>query len=100
MKKLVEPVIVIPGITATYLKDEYPVDHEYLWKVIKKNYNRITLHPNNPKFEAIEPARVVADQIYEVAYKELIEELRHNLMESDDENVPVFPFGYEPSRHR
>jgi len=92
---MVEPVIVIPGITATYLKDEYPVDNEYLWKVIKKDYKRITLHPNNPKYEAIEPARVVHDQIYEVAYKELIEELRHNLKESDDKEVPVYPFGYD-----
>ena len=53
------------------------------------------LHPDNLKFEAKEPARILADQIYEIAYKELIEELRHNLRETEDDPVPVYPFGYD-----
>lgn len=89
------PVIVVPGITATYLRDEYPVDHDYVWKVIKKDFQRIALHPNNTKYEAIEPARVVPGQVYEIAYKEMIEELRYNLKVKEEEDIPVFAFGYD-----
>lgn len=73
------PVIVVPGITATYLHDEYPLPPEDVWKVIKSQYGHITLHPNDLRYEAKEPARVKPGQIYEIAYKELIEEFRYNL---------------------
>lgn len=92
---LADPVIVVPGITATYLRDEYPVDHDYIWKVIKKDFLRSALHPNDLRYEAIEPARVVPGQIYEIAYQELIEELRYNLKDREEEDIPVFPFGYD-----
>lgn len=62
---------------------------------IRKNYERISLHPDNLRFESIQPARIQSGQIYEVAYRELIEELRHNLSAKVDEPVPVFPFGYD-----
>jgi pimeloyl-ACP methyl ester carboxylesterase len=91
----VNPVIVVPGITATYLRDEYPVPHEIIWAVIRKDYERAALHPDNPRYEAAEPARVQPDQIYEIAYKELISELRFNLREREDQAVPVFAFGYD-----
>jgi pimeloyl-ACP methyl ester carboxylesterase len=94
-KPLVDPVIIVPGITATYLRDEYPVDHEQVWGVIKNNFERIALHPNNIKYEAQVPARVRPGQIFEIAYKELTEELRYNLKEKEDLVVPVFPFGYD-----
>lgn len=89
------PVIVVPGITASYLQDEYPVAPETVWAVIDKDYGRAALHPDNLRYEAREPARVVAGQVYEIAYKELIEELRFNLTEKPEEPVPVFPFGYD-----
>jgi len=92
---LVDPVIVVPGITATYLLDEYPVGHEQVWNLLSKNYERVAVHPNNTKYEAQEPARVRPGQIFEVAYKELIEELRYNLKEKEDLTVPVYPFGYD-----
>lgn len=89
------PAIVIPGITASYLQDTYTLPAETIWSVLSKDYTRAALHPNNLRYEAVEPARVGAGQIFEVAYRELIEELRHNLSPSEDKPVPVFPFAYD-----
>jgi pimeloyl-ACP methyl ester carboxylesterase len=89
------PVIVVPGITANYLQDEYPLPPEDIWKVIKKDYERIALHPSDLRYEAVEPARVKSGQLFEIAYGELIAELRYNLASKHDEPVPVFPFSYD-----
>ncbi len=93
--KLPPPVIVVPGITATYLTDEYPIPPETLWTVLTNRFDRIRLHPDQLRFEAAQPARVVPGQIYEISYQELIAELRHNLSAQDDAPVPVYPFGYD-----
>ena len=94
---LPNPVIVVPGITATYLKDHYTVSPDTVWAVLPhtKNYERVALHPDNPRYEAQEPARVLPDQLYEIAYRELIEELRYNLTPHEETPVPVYPFGYD-----
>jgi hypothetical protein len=89
------PVIVVPGITATYLTDEYPLPQETVWRVLERKYERIALHPNDLRYEAVEPARLRPVQIFEVAYRELIEELRYNLRSREDEPVPVYPFSYD-----
>lgn len=89
------PVIVVPGITATFLRDEYPISPEVIWAVLSKDYARSVLHPDDLRYEAIEPARVRADKVFEVAYKDLIDELRYNLSETEDLPVPVYPFGYD-----
>jgi pimeloyl-ACP methyl ester carboxylesterase len=92
------PVIVIPGIMGSELRDEYPVAPETVWspfKLLIKAYDRITAHPDNTRLELVEPARVVKDQLFEIAYSELVEELRHNLRPQSDEPVPVFPFAYD-----
>ncbi|MFN8982519.1 MAG: esterase/lipase family protein [Alphaproteobacteria bacterium] len=89
------PTIIVPGITASYLLDDYPLTPETIWSVMSRNYERASLHPDNPRFEAVEPARVYAGQVFEIAYQELIEELRHNLRPKVDLPVPVFPFGYD-----
>jgi pimeloyl-ACP methyl ester carboxylesterase len=89
------PIIVVPGVTATYLRDLYPLAPETIWAVIRKDYGRVQMHPDNTRYEARQPAVVRPDQLYEIAYKELIEELRYNLSESEDKPVPVFPFGYD-----
>lgn len=89
------PVIVVPGITATYLRDFYPLPPETVWAVISKDFDRAKLHPDDLRFEAREPAALRPDQLYEIAYDELIEELRYNLSAREDEPVPVFPFGYD-----
>jgi len=96
----VPPVIVLPGITGSALRDEYPVVPETLWSVagtvLKGNdFDRISLHPDNLRYEALEPARVRADHVFEIAYKEIIEELRHNLAEKQDLPAPVYPFAYD-----
>lgn len=92
---IVYPVIVVPGITATYLSDEYPLPPEIVWRILEKKYDRIALHPNDLRYEAIEPARLRPGQIFEVAYKEIVEELRYNLRSKEDEPVPVYPFSYD-----
>ena len=89
------PVIVVPGITATALRDEYPLPTESVWSVLRKDYARVALHPDNLRYEAREPARLAADQLFGVAYEEFIEELRYNLRQREDEPVPVFPFAYD-----
>ncbi len=89
------PVIVVPGVTATYLRDLYPLPPETIWAVIRKKYDRVQLHPDDLRYEARQPAVVRADQLYEIAYEELIEELRYNLSASEDDPVPVYPFSYD-----
>lgn len=97
MPNLPNPVIVIPGVIATYLRDEYTLPPESIWEVLEssKQFERASLHPDNLRLEAIEPARVAPGQIYEIAYRELVEELRHNLRQRPDQPVPVYPFGYD-----
>lgn len=94
---LPNPVIVVPGITATHLMDHYPVSPETVWGVMpyNKKYERAALHPDDLRYEAREPTRVIPDQLFEVAYGELIEELRSDLTENEDYPVPVYPFGYD-----
>lgn len=92
------PVIFIPGIMGSALRDEYPTTPENVWSVLKaatKSYERITLHPDNVKYELVEPARVVKDQVFDLFYSEIIEELRHNLSKDPDKPVPVYPFAYD-----
>jgi pimeloyl-ACP methyl ester carboxylesterase len=92
------PVIFVPGIKGSALRDEYPVDPETVWSIMRaifKSYDRITLHPYNTRYEAQEPARVARDQVFGLFYSEIIEELRHNLTMNPDEPVPVFPFPYD-----
>lgn len=92
------PVVFLPGIMGSALRDEYPVTPETVWSALKmmlKDFDRITLHPDNPRFEVQEPARVVKDQPLTLVYSEFIAELRHNLSPQPDEPVPVFPFAYD-----
>lgn len=98
MAKYPSPVILLPGIMGSALRDEYPVAPETVWspsKLLTSDYARITPHPDNTRLELNEPARVTRDQLFEVIYSELIEELRHNLSPQADEPVPVFPFAYD-----
>lgn len=97
-EKLPNPVIFVPGIMGSALRDQYPISPEAVWspfKLLVKAYDRITPHPSDTRFELNEPARVVADQVFELIYGEFIEELRHNLATKADEPVPVYPFAYD-----
>jgi len=74
------------------------VSPESVWspfKLLVKAYDRVTPHPSDTRYEVQEPARVVADQVFDIIYSEFIEELRHNLSFRADEPVPVFPFAYD-----
>jgi len=80
------------------LRDQYPVSPETVWspfKLLVKAYERVTPHPSDTRYELQEPARVTADQVFELIYSEFIEELRHNLTARADEPVPVFPLAYD-----
>ena len=95
---LASPVIFLPGIMGSSLRDEYTVTPESVWSVGRaavKSYDRITLHPDNLRYELNEPARVVKDQVFTMFYEEIIEELRYNLAQSPEQPVPVFPFAYD-----
>ena len=98
MSQLPSPVVFIPGIMGSALRDEYCVDPETVWSPIKllvKAYERVTLHPSDTRFELVEPARVMADKVFELIYGEIIAELRHNLSPQADKPVPVYPFAYD-----
>ena len=92
---LPDPVIVVPGITAAYLQDQYPLPPEDIWTVLHLDYQRAALHPDNLLYEAGEPALVRPGQLYEIAYKEMVNALRHDLSPGPDRPVPVFPFSYD-----
>jgi pimeloyl-ACP methyl ester carboxylesterase len=89
------PVIVIPGITASTLRDEYTVTPDVVWSILHKQYDRIMLHPDDLRYEGAQPSRVRADQLFELPYGDLIGELRHNLTMREDQPVPVYPFAYD-----
>ena len=90
------PVIVIPGITATDLRDYYPLDPERIWGLpLTRDYRRVALHPDDLRFEQLEPAQVRADQAAGIAYDEYVKELRHDLTRNPDRPRPVHVFGYD-----
>ena len=92
----ISPVIVIPGITASDLHDEYELPPEAVWStVLKRRYERVTLHPEDQRYELREPARVAPRGPFPLIYEDLIEELRDGLSEDQPGPVPVYPFGYD-----
>jgi pimeloyl-ACP methyl ester carboxylesterase len=89
------PVIVIPGITATELLDDYPLKTEDIWTMVfNKEYERIALHPDDIRYEAIEPAHVFPGRAFSI-YNDLIKALRHELTVQADKPTPVFAFPYD-----
>ncbi|HSG07736.1 MAG TPA: hypothetical protein VLA36_05250 [Longimicrobiales bacterium] len=95
MPELQPPVIVIPGITAANLRDEYPVTPEGVWGILKKSWERVQLHPDDVRFEQRGPARVSADSVFSFPYGNFIADLAHDLTPSADAPVPVYPFAYD-----
>ncbi len=88
------PVIVVPGITASALADRYPVSPDTVWSLLQRNYARVAPHPDDRRYEATGPSRVGADRVFTIPYEEFIEDLRHDLSRPG-EPVPVFPFAYD-----
>ena len=90
------PVIVLPGITATGLEDHYPLDPETVWSALRpRDYPRIALHPDDVRYEAREPARVLPRSPFGLVYGDLVAALRHDLTRRADQPTPVFGFGYD-----
>ena len=95
MADIQKPVIVIPGITATSLTDEYPLATRELWSmVLRKEYRRLALHPDDLRYETIEPADVRVGRLFAI-YNDLIEALRFELSPKADYPTPVFAFPYD-----
>lgn len=101
MPTIIPPVILVPGITASVLHDEYELPPEAVWTtVLKRRYERVTLHPltlhaEHPPYELREPARVAPHGPFPLIYEDLVEELRDGLSDHAGAPVPVFPFGYD-----
>lgn len=92
---LQNPVVVVPGITATELQDEYPLRTEPVWAMVfDKAYDRVALHPDDLRYEAKEPARVVPGRAFAL-YDDLVRGLRHELSPREDRPTPVFAFPYD-----
>lgn len=99
------PVIVVHGITGSVLRDVYPTTPEVVWdpgiEALRwrpiKEFNRIAMHPDDLRYEAIGPANILPSHAAELGYAELIRELRSALREDRGPQavVPVFPFAYD-----
>ncbi|MCH7527647.1 MAG: alpha/beta fold hydrolase [Planctomycetes bacterium] len=90
------PVVFVPGITATTLEDYYPLDPEKVWTaVLRKDYERISLHPDDLRYEGREPARVQSGAVFTLPYQDFVEALRHELRPSNAAPTPVFAFSYD-----
>ncbi len=92
---LTYPIIFVPGITASSLRDLYSLPPEQVWATFSKEYRRVSLHPNDLRYESAQPAMIKPDQVFEVAYKELIHELREEFLDICGNEVPVYPFAYD-----
>src|SRR4051812_13931228 len=92
---LPNPVIVVPGVTATHLKDFYDLPPSVVWSLTTHDYERVGLHPEDSRYEAQLPAQVRSDQIFEIAYREMVLDLRHDLTRQGDQPVPVYLYGYD-----
>lgn len=93
---LTPPVVVVPGITASVLRDEYDLPPSRVWSTVAtRSFARVSLHPQDLRYEAQEPARVTPSHPFPLIYEDLIEELRDGLPRVRSETVPVYPFAYD-----
>jgi pimeloyl-ACP methyl ester carboxylesterase len=88
------PVIFLPGIQGSTLRDSYPVDPDTVWSVLRRDEGRAALHPDDLRYELLGPARVQPDSVFRIVYGDLIEELRTELSQPD-RPTPVWPFAYD-----
>ncbi|MEM1450380.1 MAG: hypothetical protein AAGI22_14785 [Planctomycetota bacterium] len=89
------PVIVIPGITATCLRDDYELDAKRVWTALRTRYDDVALHPDDTRYERQLPARVIADQVFDIPYDEMLKDLRHDLSPHRRSPTPVYAFPYD-----
>jgi pimeloyl-ACP methyl ester carboxylesterase len=98
------PVIFLPGILGSALRDSYDVDLHTVFSarsmlpladMFSDDYTRIALHPDDQRFERLEPARIEAEGVIPLIYKEFILELRHSLAKDPSQPTPVVPMAYD-----
>lgn len=97
------PTIFLPGILGTELRDDYPLPAKTVYSMwtnvplvdASGDFERIALHPDDLRYERIEPASVRADSILSMMYKEFVLELRHSLSKDPARPVPVYAFPYD-----
>ncbi len=90
------PVIVIPGLLGSTLQDEYTIPNQELWSaVLNQAYEKISLHPDDTRYEALEPAWIRPRSAIDLMYQELVQMLRHELSPTQDQPTPVFLFPYD-----
>jgi pimeloyl-ACP methyl ester carboxylesterase len=100
----VQPIIMVHAVTASGLRDDYPLDHERVWspwELMMREYDRIVLYPSvgqerdRARFEAVEPALVRPSEAFGIIYKDLASELKHNLSWGGTPVQPVYAFVYD-----
>jgi pimeloyl-ACP methyl ester carboxylesterase len=89
------PVIVVPGITATALRDAYPGDAESIWNLMSKDYERSALHPDDLRYEQVQPSHVRVGDVFSIPYDNFVGDLRHDLSPARDRPRPVYLFPYD-----
>lgn len=92
------PVILVPGIKGTELADEYPTEREAAWSVassLRGDFKRLALHPDDRRYERLEPARVAPGPLLNLVYEQLLTSLRHELSPAEDQPTPVYAFPYD-----
>jgi pimeloyl-ACP methyl ester carboxylesterase len=62
--------------------------------VFNKESERVALHPDDLRYDAIEPAQILAGQVFPI-YDDLIKALRHELSAQADQPTPVYAFPYD-----
>lgn len=88
------PVIFVPGIQGTTLRDSYAVTPETVWSVLRRDEARVAMHPENLRYELLGPARVGPDQVFSRIYGGFVDELRTELS-TVSHATPVYPFPYD-----
>ena len=76
------PVILVPGIKGSELTDEYPTTRDAVWSVlasVQGDYKRLALHPDDRRYERIEPARIAPGPLFNLIYEQFLTSLRHEL---------------------
>ena len=97
------PTIFLPGILGTELRDDYPLPAKTVYSMwtnvplvdASGDFERIALHPDDLRYERVEPASVRPDAVLSMMYKEFILELRHSLSKDPARPVPVYAFPYD-----
>jgi pimeloyl-ACP methyl ester carboxylesterase len=89
------PVIVVPGITATALRDTYPGRADSIWDLTSKDYERTALHPDDLRYERLQPSHVRLGDVFPIPYDSFVGDLRHDLSPARDRPRPVYLFPYD-----